>query len=442
MGEINRYPTEPLKCWNEAKVIRAKFYEAYVKAHENGGIRYAGSTGAPHALMRGLGRDVYNVAGEPYGASVAYFHDFSAKCEEAGEKAGISRDLCAYLRNYWGSVIIDKFILPDGTVLDGFPKPDFSITFHICCSHAKWYQYASEMEGGVPFWALDAGPRVGVEMTEDSMNYIVEELGEGIEWLEKATGRTFDDELFVEGINNEIASYSLWADVCTYNQAIPAPLDEKSMYSLYVLNTMCPQWEETVHFYEHLRDEVKDRVERGIAAVPTEKYRLMTDSQPPWGFLEVFRYLEKEYGVVSIGSLYSMGFACWDFAADGSLRAPKTPKELGLDIKSRQDALRAYAQFKLGGWKILGMWSSCQIKNEWMMKMVWQWKVDGVMIHLNRGCEGAALGQMENRLALVEAGVPVVTYEGNMADNRDFDYARTLAKIEAFLDSQELKKIS
>ena len=93
MSDVKTYPTELLKCWNDAKVLRARFYEGYVKAHETGGIRYAGSTGAPHAVMRGFGKDVYNLAGEPYGATVGYFQDFSAQCEEAGERVGVARDL-------------------------------------------------------------------------------------------------------------------------------------------------------------------------------------------------------------------------------------------------------------------------------------------------------------------------------------------------------------
>lgn len=32
----------------------------------------------------------------------------------------------------------------------------------------------------------------------------------------------------------------------------------------------------------------------------------MSDTQPPWGFLKVFRYLEK-YGALSVGSLCTFG---------------------------------------------------------------------------------------------------------------------------------------
>ena len=440
--QSNKYPTEPLKCWNRAKELRQNFYLSIAQAKEKGAMLAAGSGGSFHAFTKGFGRDVIFLPGEPYGATAAFFHDFAAKTEEACEKAGIARDLCAYLRNYWGSILLDKYILPDGTVLDNWPKPDFLFTNHVCCSHAKWYQYASELEGDVPSVAIDMGPRVADLMTDEAIDYFVNQLSEAIEYLEKAIGRKFDDEAFIEAADNELASLSMWADIYTLNQNIPAPLDEKSMFSLYVFGIMCPHLKEVTEFYRELRDEVKDRVARGIAAVSTERYRIATDSQPPWGFLNVFRHLES-YGAVSVGSVYSWGLVgIWDREDDGRFIPMKTPREKGITPKNRQEALRLYVEHKMKGSALLLMWSTCHAKSDFFLQFVRDWKVDGVIVHLNRGCEGTAVGQMENRLALIEAGIPVVTYEGNMADNRDFDYARTLAKIEAFLDSQGLKKLN
>jgi benzoyl-CoA reductase subunit B len=62
-------------------------------------------------------------------------------------------------------------------------------------------------------------------------------------------------------------------------------------------------------------------------------------------------------------------------------------------------------------------------------------------MHLNRGCEGWGIGQLEMRGALVKAGFPVLAYEGNVADPREFDEARTFARIDAFMESQKLKKL-
>ena len=62
-------------------------------------------------------------------------------------------------------------------------------------------------------------------------------------------------------------------------------------------------------------------------------------------------------------------------------------------------------------------------------------------MHLNRGCEGWAVGQLEVRRALVESGFDVVTYEGNVADPREYDGPKTFARFDAFLEGQGLKRL-
>ena len=151
----------------------------------------------------------------------------------------------------------------------------------------------------------------------------------------------------------------------TLNKAVPAPLDEKSMYSLYVFGTLMKANRKVVDFYKELRDEVKDRVARGIAAVGNEQCRLMSDTQPPWAFLKVFRYLER-YGAVSVGSLYTFGLeGIWEVKEDGSWGPRTTPME----------------------------------------------------------------------------GFPVMTFEGNMGDEREFDEVSTMARIDTFMESMGVKKL-
>jgi benzoyl-CoA reductase subunit B len=436
-----RYPTEPLKCWNKAKELRRKYYEDYLKAKEKGGIRVSGSAASLWAPVAGLGEDVYLLTGEPYAATVTFFEDFSLKCLEAVERAGFARDLCGYMRDYWGSIILDKYILADGTIVDGWPKTDLFYTGHTCCSHAKWYQEANELEGGgIPIHPVDlpAHP-LTCEIDEKRLDYVVEQLLDLTEWLEKVTGRKYNDELLFKAIQNDYLRSKLWGEICLYQKNIPAPLEEKSMFSFYVFTQLCPYKQEYVDFFGELRDEVKDRVERGIAAVANERFRIITDSQPPWAFLKVWRYLEREYGVVSIGSLYSFGLQDeWEIDERGNLVPVKIPEE---KMTNREEALRTYAEFKLKNLVICG-WFSAHVKSEMMKKIIKQWKVDAALIHINKGCEATAIGQMENRLALAEEDIPVLTFEGNMGDPREFDMARTVSRIDAFLEGAGVKKLT
>lgn len=443
MGEHKVYPTEPLKCWKKSKELRAQYYKDYIDAKENGGLRWSGSAWAFHALPSGLGNDVYSVTGEPYGATSAYFTDFSLQCLQAAERAGIARDLCGYLRNYWGAILLDKFILPDGTILKEWPKADFLLTSHVCCSHSKWYQRAGELEGGVPMRGIDVsvGPYPNVQDKKGAVKYVADQMKSAVEWMEEVTARTYNDELLIEAINNEFRSLSLWAEICTYNKKIPAPLDEKTMFTLYVFTTLNPQRKEIADFYAEILDEVKDRAQRGIAAVANERFRVITDSQPPWSALEFFRYMEKGYGVVSVGSWYTFGLTgAWDEESDGTLVPLKTLEQKGLKLKTRDQALEAYADFRLRNWG----WRFFQSIDERInitRKLIEQWKVDAVISHLNKGCEGTSIGQLEVRLDLVKRNIPVMTYEGNMADERDFDLGRAKDRIDSFLDSLRLKKI-
>jgi benzoyl-CoA reductase subunit B len=75
-----------------------------------------------------------------------------------------------------------------------------------------------------------------------------------------------------------------------------------------------------------------------------------------------------------------------------------------------------------------------------MIRIAKEWKLDGVLLHYNRGCEGLSLGIAENRLALKEAGFPVMSFEGNMGDEREFDEAQTRTRIDAFMESLDFEK--
>jgi benzoyl-CoA reductase subunit B len=423
------YKTRPLECWNKAKEIRRKYYEDYAKAHDEGGIRWAGGAWTFGAIPCGLGDDVYSITSEPYGASIAADKEFSMRCLEATERAGYARDLCSYMRNYW-----DKYLWGGR-----FPKPDFLWQDHICCSHAKWYQVVTDLEGDMPHFSIDVAVGPYGEINENKLGYVVGQMHDGIEWLEKVTGRTYDDEKLIEAVHNECRSTALWAEICCLNKAKPAPMEEKTMFSLYVLGTLMKHSKVVADFYEELRDEVKDRVENQIAAIPNERCRLMSDTQPPWGFLKVFRYLE-DFGAISVGSLYTFGLiGMWEVKPDGKWGPRTTPQENGIEIKTRDEALRVLADWNLSKPEWQHFYSP-HLKTEMMVRIAKEWALDGVMLHYNRGCEGLSLGIAENRLGLIEAGFPVMTFEGNMGDEREFDLARTTARIDTFMETLGVKR--
>jgi len=76
-----------------------------------------------------------------------------------------------------------------------------------------------------------------------------------------------------------------------------------------------------------------------------------------------------------------------------------------------------------------------------MARIAKEWKLNGIMLHYNRGCEGLSVGIAENRLALIDEGFPVMTFEGNMGDEREFDEAKTASRIDSFMETLGLDMI-
>lgn len=118
----------------------------------------------------------------------------------------------------------------------------------------------------------------------------------------------------------------------------------------------------------------------------------------------------------------------------------KVPDEEGRPIKSLGDAVRELARWYLDR-PALESIIYPDVRSRMMKILVKEYSCQGVIIHLNRGCELTAFGQMENRVHLVEAGIPVMTYEGNMADSRDLDRAQVIDRIDAFMEGLGLNKL-
>ncbi len=433
--QINRtiYKTEPLKCWEKAKELRNKHYRDAANARYEGKILSSGSMEAFTELIAAFGDHVH-MASEPYGASIGSDPEFSRQCVEGLESKGYARDLCAYTRNYLGSVLINKYHFGGA-----FPVPDFCFQAHSCESHGKWLQAASEMMG-VPYFCIDMPLAPHGLRIENRISYLADQFHEAIRWLEKTTGRGFDDERFARAVENSFVSTKLWAEICACNKHVPAPINQKNIFTFYVPLLLDRSSDETLSFYRELRDEAKYRAENDIAALPSERCRLLDDSPPPWYFLGLYRYLE-QYGALSIGSTYSFGLTgAWEDGEDGTMAPKKTPMEKGIHLKTRDDYINALARWAIERLFYFMSMAQPEDKSVKMLQMVREWHADGVIFHLNRGCEGLAFGQKENNLYLKDAGIPTISYEGNNADKREFDEKRVLGRIDAFMESLGLKK--
>jgi len=96
-----------------------------------------------------------------------------------------------YMHTYFGSVILNKYVFGGA-----FPKPDFLWQTHVYCSHSKWFQNVSDLLGGVPLFSIDVSVGPYRDLKPHALEYVVNQMHEGIEWLEKVMGRRYE-EIFI-----------------------------------------------------------------------------------------------------------------------------------------------------------------------------------------------------------------------------------------------------
>lgn len=430
-----KYPTRPLKCFRQARDLRMEHYREIMRARENGKILVTGGVGFLMSLPAGIGDYVF-FAGEPYGATIAGDIPFLDQCVAATEAKGWAKDLCTYMRNYWGSMYLNKFYFGGE-----FPRPDFALQMHCCDVHAPWFQVVAE-HYNIPFFGVDLPLFATGEKRERTLQYITAQMVDAIDWMERITGRTFDDEKLLEAVSNEWRTMKLWAEITLMNQSIPAPLSERMFYALYTPAILIKHKKEVVAFYELLKEEVAERVADGIGALADERHRIFFDNPPPWYNLDILRYIES-YGCNIVGSVYTLTLPGQLIQQEnGTYIAAPTPQERGWPLNSREDILYAMGMWELDNGFLLPLAAGQQReRSEQMLNMAKQWRADSVIMHLNRGCEGLAAGQVEARQVLVDSGLPTLAYEGNMGDRRDLDEAATLSRIKSFMEMQGIERL-
>ena len=300
-----------LKAWPDFKNYQNTCYRNYLFAPE--GLRVMGSTWSVLAPLKGLGDDIYLLGGEPHAASLAgTLPEESRENILAAEGAGMGYHSCSYLKLFTGEVIRDKIGITDGTIKEGYPKPDLIWTTHLCNQHSKWYQEVSRRLGGVPFFPIDMIGGGNAEKDPKIVNYVSDQMEEGINWLQKVTGREFSDELFAKAVRNEIKVLVLWGNICALNRSAPAPLDERRLIALFPPAVVDRTTDESVRLYEMLFKEVKEMVRTGQSVAPDQRFRIVYFGiAHTYGHPEMARIL-RDVGAEIVASVYTFG-TCGNF---------------------------------------------------------------------------------------------------------------------------------
>ncbi len=359
------------------------------------------TSGAPVEILRAMG--IVVVYPENYGALCGARRAAVTLCRHA-EAAGYSPDLCSYARTSLGAMLDN-----DQAPMGGLPRPSLLVACNnICGTVIKWYE-AVARNYGVPLFVLDI-PFIHDQVQPQALDYVEQQLRELIRFVERATHRRLQWDRLEQVVRLSNQTVSLWGEIRAMCRAIPSPLNVPDLFVNMAPIVVLRGTQGAVRFYQHLRDEVAQRVQQGVGAVAEERYRLLWDNIPLWHRLYRFYNEFAGHGACFVVDTYT---GAWSQAV------PAGDVLGGLAF--------AYATVMLN--------QGLEYRAEQMAQLILEYNVDGFVMHNNRSCKPYSLGQYAiKRQVTARSAVPGLVIEADMCDSRSFAPEAVNTRIQAFVE--------
>lgn len=387
------------------ELLSLYYLEAKNGADNNQKIAWV-TSGAPVELL--IAMDVIPVYPENHAAMCGAAR-MGVELSEVAESLGYSRDLCSYALCDIGSAVSGK------SPIMGLPKPDFLLCCDHCGTMIKWYQALARLLD-VPLVFINI-PFIHKELTDNTVDYIKQQMQRAIEQMESILGQKLDMDRFAEVARLSTKAADLWRETLAMCKNIPSPMSGFDGFVLMAPIVTLRGKPEVVEIYEALVEEIGERVRNGIAAVPGEEYRLLWDNLPVWFKLRELSEKFAEMKACIVSSTYLNSWAAQALEGE-DLLAPLA---------------RAYASVFMN--------TSVQHRAALMRDIVEEYSIDGVVFMSNRSCKPYSLGQFDIKEMLTAwTDVPGVIIEADMVDERAYAEGPIYTRLEAFIETLEPRR--
>lgn len=374
---------------------------------DEGKVAWCTSVG-PAEILRALGFRVYFP--ENHGAMLGA----SRKASELIPRAnalGYSPDICSYLTSDIGAYLAG--FTPMSKVderIKGVPKPDVLVyNTNQCRDVWDWFSWFGR-EFDAPVIGIHTHRGIG-DVTDVHIKDIAEQMRRFAGDLEEIAGKKFDMDALRETVRLSRRCSDLWKEVLDTAAHKPAPLTFFDGTILMGPAVVLRGDERANVFYEHLLEELKERINEGIGAVDGETYRIYWEGMPIWGKLRDNATLMLELEANVVASTYCNSWIFTDFD-------PEEPFE---------SMAKAYTE--------LFIVRNDYKKEEYIDKMVEFFGIDGIIFHDAKTCPyntNSRYGMPERYRK--EKDIPTLVLNGDLNDLRCYSEEQARTNIEAFVE--------
>lgn len=400
-----RPPPDPNSAAYKLNAIAAKAYSDAIDAKARGEKVGWISSNFPVEIPETLGLPVCYP--ENQAAAIAARGAGAAMCEIA-EADGYSNDLCAYAR------VNLAFAKVGESKEQPMPMPDFLLCCNnICHCMMKWYENLAEYLR-IPMLLIDIPFNPDDEVGDDEVAYVKAQFLDCVKRLEEITGKKWSEERFREVMKNSCRTSRAWLDATACASSNPSPFNGFDLLNHMAVMVTARGKPEAAEAMETLLKEYNDNIATGKSTFRgTEKYRIMFEGIACWPWLRVTATGLKDRGINMVTTIYAdaFGFIYDDF--DGMIRAYcRVPNAINLETARDK-----------------------------RVKLCKDNSAEGLLVHTNRSCKLWSGFMPEMSRQIGEAcDIPVVSFDGDQADPRNFSEAQYDTRVQGLMEIMESRR--
>ncbi|MBI5444521.1 MAG: 2-hydroxyacyl-CoA dehydratase, partial [Deltaproteobacteria bacterium] len=400
-----------------------KEYHAEVKARAATGEPVVWTNvGVPQEVMHAMDLPILF---HPNWAAILAAKQTSPHYLNVVNERGYFRDLCKYCAVPLGYFFEDR---PEDSPWGGVPKPSAFVVdvaddpiVRICELMAK--------ELGVPLYLWDKTmiekpPEPGFWDTVESieeysyreewrLDYAVRETEGMIGFLETVTGKSLSLAKLREVVERSNEQFDYIGRAMDLSAHVPAPVAAGDLMANLISTQFFRGHEFGLAQARRLYAELRDRVERGVAACPNERIRLMYMFVPNWFSPGFFNAFEDDYGAV--------------FVWMGYLNI--IPRQL--IRRNVSDPLRALA----ARYVHYTEFGAPPFWPEMVAYDAKKFRIDGVVYQTAESCKLLCGPLLLTIKAMEKLGIPTCHLVADMVDCRDWDDAKMKAQVASFIET-------
>lgn len=397
---------QALTAKDVVKELQANYYAEALKAPEQGKKVAWVTSIAPRELLEAM--DIVTIYPENHCAAIAAKKG-SMEMLDLAEAHGYSNDICSYARVNLG------YVEAGDCAAGQLPRPDLLFCANnICNTVTKWYEILARRLN-IPLIMIDLPFSFHPAAQDHALDYVAGQFQEAITRLEAICGKSFDYDRFMESQRLSNQAARLWKEVMDMGKSTPSPLNGLDMFN-YMAQIVCSRGNEVaVEFFTLLRDELAAKRARGEGYLENENYRIIWDGIPFWYNLRIMSRSLKNNQACMVASTYPDNWA--------------VTYEVG-NMRSMAEAYMGNFTNREFGFRY---------KN--MLRLVQEFKADGVIMHSNRSCKNQDFAQYALAREVTKAiGTPVVVVDGDQDDPRSFSEAQYETRVQALFEMIDQKR--